>query len=418
MVKQTRRLALEEILNEKQIQIILKRSFGDDVACKVTDSETKPAMDGIAGFLGDHWKAVLNVDVEGETKKIHLFLKRLPVENKARSDFINVNNYFRREELMYKLFEEICDDGPNRFCTKAYVYTDSIVVMPDLTLEKYACHFYLHTLNPEQVFVATKSIAQFHAAFVNYETKKSMSLKRSYSTLQEYDHLLKEPIFCDCPWLKAAAKLSANLLKTFSGKPYRNWLDLEMKLAKKYLEACDTLKEHKNTLNVLLHRDLWVNNIMFKYENDVPTNAVLIDFQNLRYGPPAFDLMVFMYLTTDSSFRHARESDVFDYYYSVFHNNLDDSSKKRLKELAYNKDNFLQWCEKARMFGILEAIGLFPYILLDPKTAKKTFDKPETHERHFNVDRSEPVLAHAGKCEIYKQRNLDVCEEFVERYLL
>lgn len=293
-----------------------------------------------------------------------------------------------------------------------------MVVMPYLSVEKYVCQYYLYTLDPEQVFIATKSIALLHAAFVNYETKKSISLKRPYNTLQEYEHLLKEPIFCDSPWLKAAAKLSANLLKTYSGKFYRDWPDLEKKLAKKYIDACDYLKEYNDTVNVLLHRDLWVNNIMFEYENGVPTKAVLIDFQNLRYGPPAFDLMAFLYLTTDRSFRDAREGDVLDYYYSVFLNNLDGSSKKRLKQLAYNKEDFLQWCKIARMFGILEAIGLFPYILLDPKTAESTFNKPETHESHFNVDRSEPVLAYAAINEIYKQRNLDVCEEFVERYLL
>ncbi|XP_075978326.1 uncharacterized protein LOC142978003 [Anticarsia gemmatalis] len=418
MVGEVRRYVLEEILDEEQIHHVVKKAIGEGVPWDLKGSEVKPAMDGIAGFLGDHMKAILHVDVQGETKKVHLFLKRVPVYNKPKAEFIDENNYYRRERLMFKVLEEICKDGSNPWCVKAYVYTDSILVMPDLSVEGYKpCH-YLETLDTKHIFVTTTSIARFHAAFVNYETKKSIALKRPYATIQDHAKILEEPTFCDSPWIKACAKLSVNLLKRFSTKPYRDLPDLEAKLAELYLEACDSLTEHKDTVNILNHKDLWVNNIMFKYENGVPINAVLVDYQCLRYGPPAFDLMIFIYLTTDRKFREEREKDILDYYYSIFVENLSDDSKKRLEGLGYDKDNFLEWCEKARMFGLVETLAIHPYILLDPKTAEATFDDPETYDKYLYEDRSEPVLAHAAKCEEYMIRNLEVTEEFVERYVL
>lgn len=289
--------------------------------------------------------------------------------------------------------------------------------MPDLTIAGYSQRHFLDTLDYEHFSLTVTSIARFHAAFVNYETKKSIDLKRPYSSFQEFSQILQEPTYCDSPFLKAAAKLSSNLLKAFSAKSYRHRIDLELELNKFYLKACDSLREYEDTVNVLLHKDLWVNNIMFKYEKGVPTNAVLVDFQCLRYGPPAFDLMVFMYLTTDRHFRDQHEKDFLDHYFSAFTQNLTSDSKKKLEGLGYDKEDFMKWCERGRIFGMFLAIGIYPFILMDPKTAQETFDDPKTYDKHINLDRSEPVLAFAAKCKVFKDRNLEITEEFVERYV-
>lgn len=290
--------------------------------------------------------------------------------------------------------------------------------MPDLGLDGYAPRHFLDTLDSEHVFLATTAIARFHASVANYETKKSIELNGPYSILQEVGNLLAESTFCDSPWLRACAKLSKSLLQSFSSKPYRNLPDLESKLAQLYIEACDSLREYEDTVNVIIHKDLWVNNIMFKYKNDSPVNAVLVDYQCLRYGPPAFDLMMFLYVTTDKAFREERESEVFDRYYSTFIKYLNEDARQRVAGLGYDKENFLKWCEKARMFAMVGAIGIYPFILMDPKTAQNTFDDPNTYEKYLYEDRSEPVLAHATRCEIYKRRNLEVTEEFVQTYVL
>ncbi|XP_075978356.1 uncharacterized protein LOC142978021 [Anticarsia gemmatalis] len=412
-----KRLVLEKILDKDQISHILKEVIGEDVPWDLKGSEVRPAMDGIAGFLGDHMKALLHVDVQGVIKKVHLFLKCMPA-CKPKADFIKEKNFNMREKLMFSVLEEICQNGPKPFCAKAYIYTDSILVMPDLSHEGYTSRHYLETLDTNHIFVTATSIARFHAAFVNYETKKSINLKRAYNTFEEFGHLLTEATFVDSPWLKACSILSVNLLKKYSTKSYRNLPDLQSKLAKLHVKACESLKEYKDTLNILIHKDLWVNNIMFKYENDTPVNAVLVDYQCIRYAPPAFDIIAFLYLNTNRRFREEREKDVIDHYYSIFEDNLDDDSKKRLKSLHYDKNTFLNWCEEARMFGLMEAIGIYPFVLMDPKTAQKTFDDPTTFDKYVYEDRSEPVMAVADRCEMYRERNLEVNEEFIERYLL
>lgn len=290
--------------------------------------------------------------------------------------------------------------------------------MPDLAVQGYASRNYLHTLDQQHLTLAAATLARFHAAFTNYETQQTIATNRPYNSNEEFGSLLDEPAFCDSPFIRACAKLTANFIKAYSSKPYQNLPDLETKLAKQYLVACDTSKEYKGTLNVLIHKDLWVNNIMFKYDDNVLSNAMIVDFQLIRYTPPAFDLMTFLYLTTSRSYREKHEKEIFDQYYSVFSANLNNDSKRRMKDLGYDKDSFLYWCERARMFGVLEPAAIFPFILMHPKAAQATFDDPETYDKYVNEDRTEPVLAYAQQCTVYRERLLEISEEFVERYIL
>lgn len=308
--------------------------------------------------------------------------------------------------------------GPHPWRTKAYIFNESLLVMPDQAALGYTQRHYLHTLDLPHVLTVTASVARFHASYANLATTKSRNSRRPYHFLDEYGHIMKEPTFFDSPWLRACGKVSASFLHTFS-KKYNtdNIPDLEEKLIKLYIESSEHFRDYNDTLNVLIHRDLWINNIMFKYADGVPVNALLLDFQCLRYGPPAFDLNIFLYLTTTRNFREQNEREVFDHYYSVFTESLDDATKQRLEELGYTHEEFLSWCGKSRMFGMILAIGIFPYVLMSPDAASRYFDDPLTYDRYLE-DRSEPTVEYSRQCPVYRDRQVDITEEFVERYIL
>ncbi|KAL0838476.1 hypothetical protein ABMA28_016604 [Loxostege sticticalis] len=413
-----RQFKLEDILTEKQVHQIVKEYVPDE-QWQLVDCAIKPATEGIAGFLGDHLKMSLTLKVGGRVEAVHLFVKRIPDDNKPKADFIEEHNFYRREMIIFQLIDKIrASEGPNPWCTKAVVCTESLLVLPDLNVQGYSPRPHNQTLDLAHVFVATASLARFHAAVANYEARRTIELNKPYSFFKEHEHIITEATYVESPWLTAAAKLAANMLKTFSTKIVREIPDLENKVLDKILEACDCLKEYDDTINVVLHKDLWANNIMFRYENGLPANAMLIDFQCIRYGPPSFDLMSFLYLTTSSAFREQHEKKVLHYYYCVFFDSLEDAAKQKVTELGFNREEFLRWCEQSRMFGICTAIGSFPYVLMDPVVAQKTFDDPATFEKYFIEDRTEPVVAHANKDPMYKNRQVEVTEEFVKRYIL
>lgn len=293
-----------------------------------------------------------------------------------------------------------------------------MIVMPDLATQGYRTLPYNETLSLPHALISAAALARFHAAFANYIAARTARDEIPYNFLQEHGDIMTEPTFCDSPWLRAAAKLSYNLLKTHSNKFEQYPQNLEALLTQRYLEACATLSEQEDTLNVILHKDMWINNIMFKYDGNEPTNALLIDFQCLRYGPPAFDLMIFLYLTTEREFREQHEEEIIHHYFTIFSATLEEKTKVGLKDMKYNMEELVQWCERSRMFGMFEALGIFPFVLMEPLAAQQTFDDADTFVRYCEEDRSAPVLAHCRRDPAYLRRQLHVTEEFIERYIM
>ena len=53
-------------------------------------------------------------------------------------------------------------------------------------------------------------------------------------------------------------------------------------------------------IDTCCHGDFWSNNIMFKYSADgVVEKTMLIDFQLINYGHPAYDVLYLLYLSSD-----------------------------------------------------------------------------------------------------------------------
>lgn len=288
--------------------------------------------------------------------------------------------------------------------------------MPDLAVEGYIQRSHLQPFDLEHMLVVAASMAHFHAALANFETDKIVDGK-PYSVQKEYGDIITECNFTDSLWLRAGAKLTANYLEKFSSK-HNSIKGLEGKLADRFIEICNALKEYDDTLNVLIHKDMWVNNIMFRYEDSKPKSALLIDFQCMSYGPPAFDMMIFLYFNSTIEFRNQHELALYKHYFDIFEASINENVKAKISKLGYDFEEFLKWCEKAREFGILVAFSIFPYTLMAPDVALKNFDDPETYEQFTNVDRTDPVVAHAQECPIYKQRILELYEEFVDRYVV
>ncbi|OWR52167.1 hypothetical protein KGM_205690 [Danaus plexippus plexippus] len=337
--------------------------------------------------------------------------------NKPKADFIKENCFYKKEALIYKIIDEMDEtDGNNRWSPKSLIHNDRVLAMLDLSVDGYKSLPVLEYFDRKHVLVGTSAIARFHAAYANYVTKKSTELLE-YNIMDDYQLLTTESVFKKCPILYAAAKLSSTFIKEFLkvSDVYPN--NLEETVYDVFVKGSESLRERPDTLNVLLHRDLWTNNIMFKYSGEVPIRAILVDYQCVRYGPPAFDLMIFLYLTTSRSFRDLYEKEVFNHYFTVFTNNLNEPTRKRLQKYNYDLEAFLNLCEEARQFALVEALTIFPFVLMDPNTAQVTFDDPTTFTDLIEGDRSAPVMALARRSIQYRKWQLEVCEEFVKQYV-
>lgn len=73
----------------------------------------------------------------------------------------------------------------------------------------------------------------------------------------------------------------------------------------------------------IMHNDLWVNNILFKYDQD-QISVKFIDFQFAHKGNIFNDLQYLFFTSTTASFRKAHLKGLLDTYYAAFTSELED----------------------------------------------------------------------------------------------
>ncbi|XP_034832178.1 uncharacterized protein [Maniola hyperantus] len=411
----TKRKTLQDILTEEQINCIISQNSKTEF--KLLKHELRSATEGMSGFVGDHIKLTLHIK-EGDSvkkKKMHLFVKAMPSVNAAKARFIKDNNFFGIESSTYEIFENFADEefsNSSPWGVKALIHNHNTLVLPDLSVEGYRTP--TRHLDLDHVLVTLKSMARFHAAFAKHQTKVNANPELH----EEYACFLRDPLFVDCGFLRAAIRTTTCVIKEFSTNIKKYPVNLEESMTKWFLNACDSLRNYEDTLNVIIHKDLWKNNVMFNYSETEPVNAVLIDFQCARYAPPAIDVLVFLYFTTSREFRQKHERDVLDHYYSVFWASIDELTRQRMVELNYNRQEFFKLCEKLRPAGIMVPLSFCPFNLMSTAAAQESFNDPNTFYKHISEDRCDLVLEYARKNEYYKIKVLEISEEFVERNLL
>ncbi|GJQ85188.1 putative vesicle docking protein [Trypoxylus dichotomus] len=111
----------------------------------------------------------------------------------------------------------------------------------------------------------------------------------------------------------------------------------------------DIVKAYRAPLNpretwaTFVHGDLWVNNVLLKFENGKPVKHKMVDFQIIEYNSAANDVLFFLYSSVDLALLEDRV----DEFLKMYHEYFVETLKKLDCDIAeYTYESFLEECGK------------------------------------------------------------------------
>lgn len=269
--------------------------------------------------------------------------------------------------------------------------------------------------NINHIKMALRSLAAFHAANIIYER---LELRAGGSSIGDaYKDVLFETSYAlDNPWcmtgIKALKTVALHKTKYGIGSSYGRAIEEEFmeRVCKIFdlLEAPDT-----HIPRICCHRDLWKNNLMFKFDNDdfgKPSHCLLIDFQICRYLPLTLDTIICIMLPSRD---HSIVDDCLKFYY--------ERLRLELKLHHVQIEDIMSWvdfevsCNHFKLFPLVQQ-GMFWSLtnLPDGFLPQLLAEDEKKYIRICNEDRGAFVLEQMENDEYYRETMTETVERLIE----
>lgn len=272
-------------------------------------------------------------------------------------------------------------------------------------------------LTYNEAIAVVEAIARFHAQSYIYEEKKSKQLGRPYRIWEDYSEYLQESTF-GADWRNTGRNAAIDYLKVFSKyKDLPNFeRNVETVVTKLYEDVWTAMKPSFKYRNAVIHRDIWINNILLKTLTDGTIHAMLVDYQTVLYCPGMLDLSSFIYFNTTKDFRDNYLGNLLGHYYDLLSRELKNEGID-ISVVYSDKSVMLDSYEESLLFGLTQGAIIVPIFTMGREKVEELFCNPETSATINTVSRSEEFIQIARENSKYERRVTDVMDEMLEKYL-
>ncbi|XP_050351287.1 WD repeat-containing protein 75-like [Nymphalis io] len=411
-----------EEIKEKRLKKILKEPLLDlhstsSLFVNILSWSIEEYSDQLVGYLGEHLSLTVRIEDKGDIREMIFFIKCIPRHDEWMANYLRETNFFNKEYVMLSsLFQMFRDDGLKKWRPKLLHIKEELFVFEDVTQTGYTMPNNLNTLNYEELKATVTALAKFHAQSYVFEQRKSQVLKRPYRIWEDYSEYLCEPSKGQS-WRDTGMRAAIDFLKVFSEyKSKPNFTELiEQILPKLFSSAEELMKPSMKIRNVVIHRDLWSNNIFLKKLENSKMHALLIDFQTVLYSLPMLDLSSLIYFNTTKLFRNNYTKRIIDHYYHELNEEL-KSEDIDVQSIVDNK-NKVELYEESLVFGMTQAALIVPIIAMTNERRKQYFTNPESCYKINCISRSQEFIELAKENMKYQRRVIELLDEIVERFV-
>lgn len=371
------------------------------------------------GFLGDHKKLSLEIERSGKTERFSFFVKGMPLEPSQRK-FVEDVGLCRKETSFFNdlvgMVKENGIDLLDRVIPKCYLaLKNELLIFEDLSARGFDKLYMRESYDFETVSLVLKKIAAFHASFLILEERLTATKEEKYRIIDHFKEELSEPFYNDT-LISVKSILSSRRSSGVTVDMFcLNQEGFKGFVASSIGKQPEQVKPSSRYRNTVCHGDLWTNNILLKFDHqNNPIDCLLVDLQTLRYNPPAHDVMTFLYLTTNRSFRTLFMSQCLEIYYQALSEFLIQHQVEVADVVSW--EDFLGSCREAKEFAVNQSLTHFQNIMMTSEQVKELFADLEFGERHMFEDRSEYVVKLCRDDGEYREKLGEAVSDLMEVY--
>ncbi|XP_017777645.1 PREDICTED: uncharacterized protein LOC108563444 [Nicrophorus vespilloides] len=382
---------LYEIFTKVECENVL-RKYCEPEGADVIAYKVKPLSDKVQGFMGQHYllEITFSIPKSGNNEIQGFFLKVLNGTSKLILEMCMSVRAYEKEEFHYNFLQreylkENIDIsyGPRLYFCKPYK-----LVLEDLCLRGFTTRNKYDQFSLDECKVVLKNLATFHSSFIIYEKRKSVCLLDSYPECLE-DRIFTTEVTCGSTWIRCSIDGLVKIVDHIDIISELEKNTLKSDIMEVYQKTCDK-QVNRKCLNTILHADLWSNNFLFKYKDGKVTDCMLLDYQAIKYGPPASDVMQMIRTNTNSKFRQDNLNDLLKFYYECLSTCLSKAGYSC--ENYFTMNDFLDSCKEVDLDVTLQSIAGRSMTFLSEDVIAEYVATEEANRKFMFEDRSKVMV--------------------------
>lgn len=414
---------LQDLISSDECSEVVRSSISQGGSFRVVDYGLDK-VDGKLGYIGEYAHLVVTVELEnGKTLTIKYFLKCLPFTDPKQRQFVVELGLFTKEAICYReLFSKLKQKPEKviKWRPACWLARDDLMVMEDLMDGGYQLMPFQAPFDTSHMKLVLERMAQMHACSLDLEYNQMNGEKLD----EKFGRMLYETLFTrKNAWFMTGLK--GIVTAALEGSRYAECAEYKAIIQAELLQRMDRIFELSEPSDrfqsVLVHRDLWYNNMMFRFEKDQfgainydrPIDCVLIDFQQARYQPPAVDFLSTIHLLT----RRSQRNELFDFYVEYYYEQL----QKKLRKLNLQIDSMLprkqfqDSLEYYKLFGMIWSGVLHAYVNLPEGYLSELHIKnPEAYHEFGTISRDAVLRKFLRSDRYYRDTLLESVDEMLE----
>lgn len=401
---------VQDILTKEECTSILQ-NYLDSTDCQLISYKIEP-LSTRGGFLGEYFTIILQYRLHKQESSCYFFLKTINNSSKIMTELCSDLHAYEKERHFYTVLipEYKKYNIETNFAPKYYACRPDYVVLDDLSKQGFKGRPKTQFLDIEHCREALKTLAVFHASSIAYEELKSLEEEGKFRLIDQdfhsqhlQDSMMSGKENSATKWLNGAIEGMFQLIAYLPEEECA-----KENFAEKLKNTLTNIFEEerfKECRGAVLHADVWCNNFLYLCKESSPIACKLVDYQTIKYGPPALDIAHFIFSNTRKALRDQHKHELLEFYYTYLNQNLNKLGLDCNSILP--KDEFTKIYAEAEITAKLQALGDRAITFASDKDFAEALKSEETLCAFILEDVSKNMIKSFKTNELFKELMLE-----------